>query len=376
MTPFFVAIFLLGLSSLATAANFNKVFEWNELDFEWPSEAKRTQALRDGTYKPENFDPLHMAVYGSRIFFTISERDGISVTLVSVPKSSASSAPPKLTPFPSWDMHAKEDCNKIENARTLDVDSVGRLWVLDQSSRECKPKLWTIDLINNDQIKLTHQFSSRSIMHDLVLDETPDGTFAYISRGGIFGEQYIVVFSLERNESWIVDTPGIDVYSIVLSPRKDQEQRQLYFGKSYSDELYSISAAALRNGTGTSNPKPVGIWTKPSSYRMLMDNHGTLYAAFEGRYYISSWNTSQPFEEQRFHEVAELYTFWPFTFALDSSGTFWMTEFDKSAPKTRFRLLKATAPELYAASASGEAQNRKLINLSVFFAFLVTMAFS
>ncbi|CAB3380746.1 Hypothetical predicted protein [Cloeon dipterum] len=336
MNPFLCAIFLLGLSSLASAANFTQVFEWNNLDYEWPSDARRAQALENGTFKAENISPLYMAVYGSRLFLSLEKNIGIPVTLVSLPTNSASTAPPKLTPFPSFDMHGNGNCDKIEWARGLKVDSVGRLWMLDRGSDNCQSKIWTIDLINNDHTKLIHRFSFNDWIHDLVLEETPNGTFAYISR---WYRTHIVVFSLERNQSWVVDTLGIQFYSIALPP-KDQEPRQLYLGKFYSNELYSIPVAALHNGTLTANPKLIRKWTAIDSYSMLMDNHGTMYAAFWSKNYISSWNSSQPFEEQRFHEVAGLSSPWPFTFALDQSGNFWITVNDRSK-MPRLRLLKA-----------------------------------
>ncbi|XP_065334617.1 protein yellow-like [Cloeon dipterum] len=170
-----------------------------------------------------------MAVFGTRIFLSLEKFDDIPVTLVSLRTSSASSSSPKLTPFPSWAMNKWKDCNKIQAAKGLDVDSVGRLWVLDNGSDSCSSKLWTIDLANNDQTKLIIQFPFQKLKHDLVLDETPNGTFAYIS---LWGEQHIVVFNLERNQSWTLDTPGIKVFSIALSPIKDQEPRKLYLGVS------------------------------------------------------------------------------------------------------------------------------------------------
>ncbi|XP_065336297.1 protein yellow-like isoform X2 [Cloeon dipterum] len=336
MTPFFATFFLLGLSSVAATTNFNQVYEWKELDYEWPSEASRSKALKDKTFEPDNISPHFIAVYGSRLFLSLESYGGIPVTLVSLPTSSASSAPPKLTPFPSWDMHGKiGDCDKIEEARGLEVDSVGRLWVLDSGSNTCKAKLWTIDLANNDQTKLIHEIDINHSMHDLVLDETPNGTFAYITR---WREEHIVVFSLERNQSWFVHcTPGLRLISIALSP-KDQEPRQLYLAKS--KELYSFSVAALHNGTRRVNPKLIGNWTGPP-YRMLMDNQGTVYAAFLWKNYASSWNSSQPLQEQRFREAAGKDSYWPFTIALDQNGTLWMTVFDTNREKPSQRLLKA-----------------------------------
>ncbi|XP_065336164.1 protein yellow-like [Cloeon dipterum] len=336
MTSFLVAsIFLLGLSSLATAANFTQVFQWNEFDYEWPSEASRAQALEDGTYRPENFAPRFMAVYGSRIFLSFEKYKGVPVNLVSLPTSSASSASPKLTPFPSWDLHEWGNCSKMEWSLGLQVDSVGRLWVLDICSQYCTlPKLWIFNL-NTNETELFYRFSHRYSIHDLVIDETPNGTFAYIAQ---FKTHHIVVFSLERNEAWTVDTPGINPCSIALSPKK--ETRQLYLGNWRFKTLHSISVAALRNGTRAAEPRLIENWAAINPYRMLMDNHGTLYTAFMWKNYTSTWNTSRPFLEQSFYQVSGLKSSWPFTFSLDQSGTFWMTAFDdENMP--RFRLLKA-----------------------------------
>ncbi|XP_065337016.1 protein yellow-like [Cloeon dipterum] len=341
MTPFLVPIFLLCLiSSLATAANFNLVYQWNELDYEWPSEASRTQAIENGTYKPQNIKVRFMAVFGTRIFLSLHFSNGIPVTLVSLSTSSASSASPKLTPFPSWDMHGYGDCDKIEEATGLEVDSSGMLWVLDEGSTNtnCTAKLW---IFNNNHTELIHRFSFRFYVNDLVLDETRNGTRAYISRRR---QRHIVVFSLDRNQSWMVETPGIEVLSIALSPKSKEEPKQLYLSKWNSNELYSISVDALRKGTPTANPKLIGKWTATDSYRMLMDNHGTLHAAFWGKNYINSWNTSQPFEEQRFHEVTVRILYWPFTFGLDQSETLWMTVFDAESVQ-KLRLFKAAVDD-------------------------------
>ncbi|CAB3382136.1 Hypothetical predicted protein [Cloeon dipterum] len=335
MHPFFFVVYLP--LSLATATNFTQVFEWNELDYEWPSEKSRTQALEDGSFIQKNIDPIHIAVYETRIFLSLDKYDGIPVTLVSLPTSSASTAPPKLNAFPSWDLHEYGHCDKIESSRGLQVDTVGRLWVLDSGSKNCKAKIWTINLSNNDQTELIHRLSFVGWVHDLVLDETSDGTFAYISR---WGEKHIVVFNFERNQSWIAYTQGIAVFSIALTP-KDQEPRHLYLGRYPSKELYSISVAALRNGTRTAYPKLIGNWTATNSYRMLMDNHGTMYSAFWERNFIHVWNTSQPFQEQHFLEVGKPTTILPFTFALDSTGTFWLTLFNDKETKPRCSLLKA-----------------------------------
>ncbi|CAB3377176.1 Hypothetical predicted protein [Cloeon dipterum] len=214
----------------------------------------------------------------------------------------------KIFPFMNETLITVEngDCNKIEDATGLEVDTVGRMWVLDDGSLHCNSKLWIFDLSNNDKTNLIHHFPSSYYLHDLVLDETLNGYFAYIAQ---WGEEDIVVFGLERNQSWTVETPGIKLFSIALSPK--DEPRQLYL----------------------------------IPYRMLMDNHGTMYAAFWKKNYIISWNINQPYQKRRIYEVEKLNTDWPFTFALDSSGTFWMTVFNKTGKKSSYRLLKAAVGE-------------------------------
>ncbi|XP_065336608.1 protein yellow-like [Cloeon dipterum] len=274
MDLFCLAMILLRLS-LVTSVNFTQVFEWPDgLDYEWPSEAKRTRALKYGTSDPEKIVPLFMAVFGTRIFLSLEKYNvGIPVTLVSLPTSSKSSAPPKLTPFPSWDIHKKYgDCNNIDRATGLEVDSVGRLWVLDDGGFRCNSKLWIFDLSNNDHTILIHHFHFCYDMHNLVLDETPNGYFAYIAR---WGEPHIVVFSLEREDSSILYTPGMNVFSIALSPK--EEARQLYLSKYNSTELYSIPIPENPHETQTVIPKLTRNW-KARPFITLMDSHGTIPA--------------------------------------------------------------------------------------------------
>ncbi|XP_065334520.1 uncharacterized protein LOC135935872 [Cloeon dipterum] len=66
-----------------------------------------------------------------------------------------------------------------------------------------------------------------------------------------------------------------------------------------------------------------------------------VYAAFLWKNYASSWNSSQPLQEQRFREVAGKDSYWPFTIALDQNGTLWMTVFDTNREKPSQKLLKA-----------------------------------
>ncbi|XP_065337291.1 uncharacterized protein LOC135937886 [Cloeon dipterum] len=221
----------------------------------------------------------------------------------------------------------------------METDTDGRLWVLDDGSEICPSKLWIFNLLKNDATELIHHFPDTVVSHaysnrylrDIVLEKTPDDYLAYITDS--FPE-HIVVYSRKLDKSWTVKTPGRKWECLALSA--DREARQLYLGRFNSKEMYSVSASELKKEDGSAAVKLIGEWTG-IPYRMLIDGANVLYAAFTTQSYASKWNISEPFREQRLHEVGELDGYWPFTFALDANGNLWVTKRNE----TRHQLLKA-----------------------------------
>ncbi|XP_065335673.1 protein yellow-like [Cloeon dipterum] len=347
MSSFFAAIFLLGLS-LANAVNFTTVYQWDKLDFIWPSGADSSIEEIKRNFNPNDVEFQYMAVFGERLFLSLELKDGIPATLVWLPTSGKSTSPPKLAPFPSWNLHKQDNCDSIQNAKGLETDPDGRLWVVDDGSSECPGKIWIFNLVNNDITERVHQFPDAVVSNsytgreltDIVLDKTTDDHLAYITD---YYSEHIIVYSRKMDKSWSVITPGMmRWYSLALSP--DREARQLYLGRIDSTELYSVSVSELKNEGGRAAVKLIGEWTE-NPYRMLLDSSANvLYAAFWYQSYLSKWNTSEPFLEQRFHEGGELDAEWPFTFALDTNGILWMTQRNNETGvdnKPRNKLLKA-----------------------------------
>ncbi|XP_065336404.1 protein yellow-like [Cloeon dipterum] len=343
MSALFAAIFLLGLC-LTNAINFTTVYEWETLDFSWPL---RVDSSIIGKMK-QNFYPRkvqfqNMAVFGERLFLSLDREYGIPATLVWLPTSDTSNAPPKLKPFPTWDFHKEDDCDTIQAAKGMEADTEGRLWVLDKGSSACPSKIWIFHLLNKDAIEHIHHFPDAVVSHsyyrrelrDIVLDKTPDDYFAYIT--DYYAEQ-IVVFSRNTDKSWEVKTPGKRWNSLALSANR--EARQLYLGSADSSEMYSVSVSELKIGSGSPTVKFIGTWTE-FPYRMLIDSANVLYAAFKYQNYISKWNISESFRKQRFHEVGSLFTPWPFTFAFDTNNNIWMTERNETGSANRHKLLRA-----------------------------------
>ncbi|CAB3366821.1 Hypothetical predicted protein [Cloeon dipterum] len=267
-----------------------------------------------------------MAVFGERLFLSLDNKNSvIPATLVWLPTSGSSTAPPKLAPFQSWHLHKKDDCNSIQKATGIETDTDGRLWVVDDGSMVCPGKLWVFDLLKNDKTERIHQFPDTVVSYSydnrrlsyIVLDKTPNDYLAYITDAK---SEHIIVYNRKMDKSW--------------------EARQLYLRRSYSNEQYSVSVSELKNEGGSVAVKFIGEWTA-RPYRMLIDSADVLYAAFYNQSYTSKWNISEPFSEQRFHEVGRLDAFWPSTFALDTNGNLWMTHSNKSGGGIRHKLLKA-----------------------------------
>ncbi|XP_065335481.1 protein yellow-like [Cloeon dipterum] len=343
MSPFLAAIFLFSLD-VANAINFTTVYEWDKFDFIWPSGADTSIGQIKDEYKPGNVYLDYMAIFGERLFISHDMGfPGIPASLVWLPTSGTSTAPPKLAPFPSWEFHKKDMCESIQKAKGMEMDADGRLWVPDDGNGRCRPKLWIFDLVNNDTTERVHQFpdtviSGSRYLRDIVLDKSPDDSLAYIADSY---SEHLIVYSRKMDKSWSVKTPGRKWESLALSPNRGA--RKLYLGRYGSREMYSVSVSELKNGGGSAAAVNfIGKWTE-YPYRMLIDCANVLYAAFRYENYVSKWNISEPFLEQRFYEVGELGALWPFTFALDTNGTFWMTQRNeaKGWSKSRHKLLKA-----------------------------------
>ncbi|XP_065336556.1 protein yellow-like [Cloeon dipterum] len=164
MSPFLAAIFLFSLD-VANAINFTTVYEWDKFDFIWPSEADTSNGQIKNEYRPENVVPSFMAVFGERLFLSLASNTGIPATLVWLPTSGTSTAPPKLAPFPSWHLHKKDKCDTIQMAKGVETDTDGRLWVLDDGGEICPSKIWIFNLLNKDTIERVHQFPDTVVSH-------------------------------------------------------------------------------------------------------------------------------------------------------------------------------------------------------------------
>lgn len=79
-----ILVVLLGLGCLATAATngLQERFSWKVVDFEYPSEEARNEAIKSGEFIPENNLPLGVERWKNKLFVTVPAwKSGTAATL-------------------------------------------------------------------------------------------------------------------------------------------------------------------------------------------------------------------------------------------------------------------------------------------------------
>lgn len=80
MLPVWIGFLLL--TSTFAMDNLRVAFQWKELDFDFPSEKDRQEAIASGKFIPENNLPLGLEVYKDRLFVTVPRwRSGVAASL-------------------------------------------------------------------------------------------------------------------------------------------------------------------------------------------------------------------------------------------------------------------------------------------------------
>ncbi|CAB3379969.1 Hypothetical predicted protein [Cloeon dipterum] len=238
-----------------------------------------------------------------------------------------------------------DSCKAVQSAKGIATDSVGRLWVLDNGYINCQPKLWIFNLAD-DSVHLLHEFSNTLVsakftdrkLYDLAIDETiRDNLHAYFS-ATIYGIDQLFIYRLKENRIRLVETQKIRIFSLAFSPMR----QCLYVnGANNSTTLFSISTPDLRAGVNSVSLTRVGNKMAPS-HRMTVDGKGVLYSDLISPKGLSvgTWNTNFSFKEEQIYQGQGLNGIWPFTFAFDAQGNFWMTLWYNSGKPT-FKLLKS-----------------------------------
>ncbi|XP_012271633.1 protein yellow-like [Orussus abietinus] len=350
----------LGLS-LAAHDSFRVIFQWNYVDFAWPSDEARQRAVDRGEYVLANNPIAGIKCWKGKMYLTIPRwKDGVPVTLAVTPSSPVNGVTaPRLEPFPSWEMQTLGDCDAFQFVQSMEIDPAGRMWVLDtgrtatqtlEAKARCPPRLVILDLENGGAVLRSFRFPAdvtppdSVYLNDIVLDHE-DGGVAYITDSSR-EDPGIVVYSLANDTAWKVrhdsmkakaEAVGfmvakthvispINVDGIALSPAGSHD-RQVYYTPLSSFHLYSIPVSVLKNRTDNVDRYVRELGRKNSQTDgMAMSMSGVLYFGLLADDAVAMWDTKhmQSFTTgQRVISRDHALMQWPDTFAFDEEGNLW-----------------------------------------------------
>ncbi|XP_030369550.1 uncharacterized protein LOC115620459 [Scaptodrosophila lebanonensis] len=140
------------------------IYEWRNLEFAFPNERERTQALNSGRYNPDSPIPIDIDVYyppkstEPRLFITIPRfGQGVPYSLAQLTRVKRPNGT-ELQPFPSYDWHSSHgtNCDGLTSVYRVHIDPCGQMWILDSGEIEfeqhCAPQIVVLDLATNQLI--------------------------------------------------------------------------------------------------------------------------------------------------------------------------------------------------------------------------------
>ncbi|XP_050523545.1 protein yellow isoform X1 [Daktulosphaira vitifoliae] len=336
MAQFALALLLLGLFSngvLSVNDRLREVFNWRQVDFVFPDQQTRQQAINNREFIQANNMPLGLEVWRNRLFITVPRwKAGVASTLnyINLDSSNRNRSPP-LIPYPSYEMNRlptryERPVDHIINTFRLSVDKCDRLWAIDMGASNGtivgEPQLFIFDL-NRDRTVRQFTISSRLRRTDgstwfpgLIVDSEPgecDRSFAYLPDIG-WG---MVVYSFQSNEAWRIEhnyfyfdplstvfnmggvrvewTDG--VFGLGLSERHSDGYRTLYFQALASTRIFSVNTRLLQANVSMTSEifdqyvhhghRPAGM----QAASMSMDEvSGAIFFALINQDAIGCWN--------------------------------------------------------------------------------------
>lgn len=349
---------------------FEKVFEWNILQYEWPSTNYKELADKAKEYLPANNSIAAIKFWKDVMYLSIPRwRSGVPVTLAwtsAIPRPNTTHPDvnvtnPVLQAYPNWEMQIMGDCTAFQSVPNMEIDPLGRMWVLDTGRIEtlnvkpvtrCPPRLVILDLDNGGAILRTHVFPDNvapkesAYLSDIVLDHD-DGYTAFISDSGD-DDPGIIVYSVKENLSWKVRHDSMkfqaeaisvtvgnttirlrtNVDGIALSP--PGPDRKVYYSPLSSFRLYSIAVSILKNSStkGINDTDVMDMGRKRSQTAgMVMTNQGSLYLALLADNAIGVWDSkSNPSIDTSLKSIIHKghpLPSWPDSLAIDEAGWLW-----------------------------------------------------
>ncbi|KAM8721048.1 hypothetical protein ACLKA7_006995 [Drosophila subpalustris] len=338
-----LAVLLLA-SATQAAYKLQERYSWNQLDFAFPNDRLKEQAIATGDYIPQNALPVGVEHFGNRLFVTIPRwRDGIPATLTYINMDHSLSGSPELIPYPDWRSNTAGDCaNSITTAYRIKVDECGRLWVLDTgtvgigntTTNPCPYAVNVFDLTTNTRIRRyelrAEDTNPNTFIANIAVDigKSCDDAYAYFSDELGYG---LIAYSWELNKSWRFSAhsyffpdplrgdyniAGLNfqwgeegIFGIALSPIRSDGYRTLYFSPLASHRQFAVSTRILRDESRTEDSYHEFValdergGNAHTTARVMSDDGVELFNLIDQNA-IGCWHSSMPYTPQ-FHGIVD-----------------------------------------------------------------------
>lgn len=336
---------------------FQFAYQWQYINFTWPSNEKYQEAISSVTYIPGNNVILGVKYYKGKLYLALPKiKPGSPVTVAYISED-VNSNNPLLTPFPDWKTNLNNNCDdNLFDLQSFEIDNDGIMWAIDgrrvdKTKTKCPPKIVLLDL-NEKGRRIQSYVTSNEVcshencfMNDLVLDDVDEG-FAYITDSS-FTDPGLIIYSRKENRAWKMRSPtmvaeldainftthGIsqtnrnNVNGIALSHKNEpnDKERILYYTALSAFTMYSINTQYLRNKTLATSPDiekfivKVGNKTAQSS-GMIVDTSGQLYYGLVAKDTVLKWDTEKPISTAAIIETNPELMPWPDSYTFDNKG--------------------------------------------------------
>ncbi|KAG5892909.1 hypothetical protein JTB14_006224 [Gonioctena quinquepunctata] len=361
---------VVNLLTVISTEKFQLEFQWSLINYTWQSSAQYQEAVRTGTYKPDNIFPTGPKLYRDRIYLaTPNLQGGVPLTLAYIPRSAKNRTNIPLVPFPSWNFHGGNNCSNIQNVQAVEISPDGILWVLDGirlSTIKCPPKLLQFDLNKGGILIHSYVFPNDVCLHDggYLNDLVLDGDFAYITDSSS-KDPGLVVYSRSKNRSWklrdasmLAEKPADEHYAlkiipgtidgIALSPFEESKIGRIVFYSCLNGyNLTAVPADVLKeeayhkNDTWRASITHVGR-KQGTTDGMMMDNRGNLYYSLTSKNAVGKWNIHQAFNRDSKVIYQSNLMVWPDAFGMDQEGYLYVISnyFLDKTRTIKFRIFK------------------------------------
>ncbi|KAL4714435.1 hypothetical protein ACJJTC_017730 [Scirpophaga incertulas] len=330
-------LLILCLPFASAAVKLEEMFSWNVMDWNYPDEYSRQQAIATDALIPENALPVGIERWRNKLFVSVPRwRPGIPATLNYIPLDVPYQPSPKLIPYPSWQGNELGNCESgLNTVYRIKADKCDRLWVLDVGTYGYDPNVTNLcpyalnvyDLKTDQRIR-RYVFRPEDIVPstfiaNIAVDigSSCDDAFAYFSDELGYG---LIAYSWEQNKSWrfshsyFMPDPlvgdfniaGLNfqwgaegIFGITLSPIGLDGYRTLYFTPLSSHTEFSVSTRILRDESKVSGSykdfKVVGV-RGPDTHTTskVMDNSAVQLFSLIDQNAIGCWNSALPLKPQ------------------------------------------------------------------------------